>query len=142
MTVEKSVPTASAEGANAPDLTRKLSWVDGSALAVAMQTGVIASLGYTIGAVGALGALAVWGAATLMALLQNHLYAEMAMMFPHETGGISLFAHQAWRRYSTLVGPLASFGYWFAWSVTLGVFGETIGYIVLAQWFPNTTWQV
>src|SRR4051794_28934819 len=119
MTVDNSKARASDSnsvdllaGANAVDLTRKLSWIDGGALAIAMQTGVIASLGYTIGAVGALGALAVWGAATLLALLQNHFYAEMALMFPEETGGISLFAHQAWRRYSTFVGPLASFGYW------------------------------
>jgi amino acid transporter len=122
-------------------LTKKLSWIDSTTLATATQAGIISGLGYSIGALGAWGAVAVWGAATLIALLQNYLYAEMALMFPQETGGIALFAHQAWKRYTTLVGPVASFGYWFAWSLTLGIYGETIGNIILSQWFPQLSWN-
>ena len=123
-------------------LTKKFGWFDGFSLAMCIPTGIITSLGYTIGAVGAWAALAFWGATTLLALLQNYLYAEMATMFPRETGGIALYAHQGWRRYLTLVGPVATFGYWMGWSLTLGVVGETLGGIVQAQWFPTATWSL
>ena len=122
-------------------LAKQLTWVDGLAMAAAMSTGLISSLGYTVGAIGAWGALAVWGAATVVALLQNHLYAEMATMFPKESGGISLYALQGWKRHLIFVGPIAAFGYWLGWSLTLGVLGVTIGYIVQAEWLPHATWS-
>jgi amino acid transporter len=122
------------------ELRKKLGWFDGFSLAMCIPNGIITSLGYTIGAVGAWAALTYWATTTLLAVLQNYLYAEMATMFPRESGGIALYAHQAWRRYSTLVGPLAAFGYWMGWSLTLGVVGETVGGIVQAEWFPQATW--
>ena len=39
---------------------------------------------------------------------------------------------------STLVGPVATFGYWFAWSGVLASFGLFIGYIVQAEWYPSS----
>ena len=38
-------------------------------------------------------------------------------MFPYKSGGIALYAHEAWRKYLTLIGPLATFGYWIGWSM-------------------------
>ncbi len=35
-------------------------------------------------------------------------------MFPEKPGGISLYANEGWRRYFTPIGPIATFGYWFA----------------------------
>ena len=58
-------------------------------------------------------------------------------MFPDKTGGISLYAHEGWRKYFTLVGPVATFGYWFAWSSVLAIFGLLIGHIVQAEWYPS-----
>ena len=48
-------------------------------------------------------------------------------MFPEQSGGISLYAHEGWRRYFSLVGPVATFGYWIGWSVVLSIFGKIIG---------------
>lgn len=129
-------------GPQAPSLAKKLGWFDGFSLAMCIPNGIITSLGYTIGAVGAWAALTYWVATTVLAVLQNYLYAEMATMFPEESGGIALYAHQAWRRYLTLIGPLATFGYWMGWSLTLGVVGETLGGIVQAEWFPSATWSL
>jgi hypothetical protein len=38
-------------------------------------------------------------------------------MFPEKSGGLALYAHEAWRKYTTLIGPIATFGYWIGWSV-------------------------
>ena len=48
-------------------------------------------------------------------------------MFPEKSGGLALYAHEAWRKYTTLVGPMATFGYWIGWSVVLSFLGLFIG---------------
>ena len=64
------------------------------------------------------------------------------MMFPGRSGGISLYANEGWRKYTTLVGPIATFGYWIGWSVVLAIFGNLIGGLIQAQWFSSSTWTV
>jgi len=76
----------------------------------------------------------------VIGLASNWIYAEMASMFPDKPGGIALYAYEAWRRYSTLVGVVATFGYWFAWSTVLSIFGIVVGSLVQSQWFPDQTW--
>ena len=61
-------------------------------------------------------------------------------MFPNKPGGISLFAHEAWRKYFTFVGPIATFGYWFAWSSVLAINGLVVGTLIQAEWFSDSTW--
>ena len=56
------------------------------------------------------------------------------------SGGISLFAHEAWRKYFTFVGPVATFGYWFAWSSVLAINGLVVGTLIQAEWFSDSTW--
>ena len=51
-------------------------------------------------------------------------------MFPEKSGGLALYAHEAWSKYSTLVGPIATFGYWIGWSVVLTINGIFIGQII------------
>ncbi len=63
-------------------------------------------------------------------------------MFPNQSGGISLYANEAWRKYTTLVGPIATFGYWIGWSVVLAIFGKIIGDLIVSRWFPHSTWTV
>ena len=75
-----------------------------------------------------------------MSLLNVWVYSELAMMFPGRSGGISLYANEAWRKYTTLVGPIATFGYWIGWSVVLAIFGNIIGSLIQAQWFSSSTW--
>ena len=61
-------------------------------------------------------------------------------MFPNKSGGIALYAHEAWRKYLTLIGPLATFGYWIGWSVVLSINGLVAGTLIQAEWFEDSTW--
>ena len=45
-------------------------------------------------------------------------------------GGIALYAYEAWRKYFSMVGPIATFGYWFAWSTVLSIFGIVVGSLI------------
>ena len=119
----------------------KLSWFDGFSMAMSIPNGIVTSLGFCIAAVGALPAMLFWSLSSAFGFLQNFLYAEMAMMFPTESGGIAVYANQAWRRHSSFVGPLATFGYWIGWSLTLGVVGETLGGLIQAEWLSSVTWS-
>ena len=65
------------------------------------------------------------------------LYSELAAMFPHKSGGFPLYANEGWRKYTTIVGPMATFGYWIGWSVVLAFLGLFCGSIAQAAWFPS-----
>ena len=77
------------------------------------------------------------GISAFVAVFINTIYSELAAMFPEKSGGLALYAHEAWRKYTTLVGPIATFGYWIGWSVVLAVNGIFIGQIVQGAWFPS-----
>ena len=78
----------------------------------------------------------LWGISAIIGMVLAWIYSEPAMMFAHRSGGISLYAHEAWRKYTTFVGPLATFGYWIGWSVVLAIFGKIIGDLATSQWWP------
>jgi amino acid transporter len=61
-------------------------------------------------------------------------------MFPSKSGGIALYAHEAWRKYLTVIGPLATFGYWIGWSVVLSINGFVAGALIQSQWFSGSDW--
>lgn len=71
-------------------LLKRMRWYDGFVLALAMPAAIFYTVGYTIAAIGALAAMALFGISALMGTLQNWLFAEMASMFPTKSGGISL----------------------------------------------------
>ncbi len=119
---------------------KTLRWHHGFMLALPIATGLFISIGYTVGAIGAWPAIAIGAGLAVVALLQNHLFAEMAAMFPEKSGGIPLYATEAWKRYFAPLGPLAAFGYWCGWALVLSLVGLTIGALVQAQWFPESTW--
>ncbi len=123
-------------------LLKSLRWWDGFTIALANPGFLLASLLGAYGALGVIGATVLWGIAALVALLSVWIYSEPAMMFPGRSGGISLYANEGWRRYTTLVGPVATFGYWIGWSVVLSIFGNIIGSLIQAQWFPGSNWTV
>jgi amino acid transporter len=120
-------------------LLKTLRWWDGFVIALCNPGFLLGSLGYTLGIFGATGSLILWGASATIGLLQAWIYSEPATMFGHRSGGISLYAHEGWRQYSTFVGPLSAFGYWIGWSVVLSIFGKIIGDLATAQWWPHST---
>jgi amino acid transporter len=121
-------------------LLKAMRWYDGFVVALANPGFLIGSLGYSIGALGGWGAVTLWTISMAIGVLSNWIYSESAAMFPDKPGGIALYAHEGWRRYFSLVGPVATFGYWFAWSSVLAIFGLVIGSLIQAEWFPGQDW--
>ena len=123
-------------------LLKTLRWWDGFVIALCNPGFLLGSLGFTLGIFGVTGSLILWGISAANGVLQAFIYSEPAAMFPDKSGGISLYAHEGWRKYTTLVGPVATFGYWIGWSVVLSIFGKIIGDLVQARWFPHATWTI
>ena len=120
-------------------LLKTLRWWDGFAICLANPGFLLSELGFTLGVFGVSGSILLWGISSIIALLQAWIYSEPATMFPGRTGGISLYANEGWRKYTTLVGPVATFGYWIGWSVVLSIFGKIIGDLITYRWFPTST---
>src|SRR3954462_6468945 len=93
-------------------LLKTLRWYDGFVIALANPGFLLGSLGYSVGDLGGWGAALLWGISAACAVLINNIYTELATMFPEKSGGLALYAHEAWRKYTTLIGPIATFGYW------------------------------
>lgn len=134
--------TVAVEAQEDRQLLKSMTWKDAFVLALANPGFLLASIGAAIGAIGAWAAVLLWTISMMFGLLQAWVYSEMATMFPEKSGGIALYAHEAWKRYCTFVGPVATFGYWFAWSSVLAIFGLIIGTLIQQQWFPHSTWTV
>src|SRR5712672_4415326 len=122
-------------------LLKSLRWWDGFVIALCNPGFLIASLGFSMGALGTWGAVTLWAISAGIGMLQAWIYAETASMFPDKPGGIALYAHEGWRGRFSLVGPIGAYGYWIGWSVVLSIFGVLIGTLIQAQWFPNSTWS-
>ena len=122
-------------------LLKAMTWWDGFVVALANPGFLIAGLGGSIGALGTTGAWVLWTISICLGALQNNIHAELASMFPNKSGGVALYAHEAWRKYLTFVGPLATFGYWIGWSVVLAVNGLVAGTLIQAEWFSGSTWS-
>ena len=121
-------------------LLKAMTWWDGFIIALANPGFLIAALGASIGVLGTTGAVVLWTISVCLGALQNNVYAELATMFKDKPGGIALFAHEAWRKYASFVGPIATFGYWFAWSSVLAVNGLVVGTLIQAEFFSDSTW--
>ncbi len=123
-------------------LLKSLRWYDGFVIALCNPGFLIGFVGFSFGTLGAWGAMALWGISAVIGFMQNWIYSETAAMFPEQSGGISLYAHEGWRRYFSLVGPVATFGYWIGWSVVLSIFGKLIGDLIVSKWFPGSASHV
>ncbi len=118
-------------------LLKTLRWYDGFVIALANPGFLLGSLGWTVLDLGGWGAVLLWGVTAALIVPVMVLYSELAAMFPHKSGGFPLYANEGWRKYTTLVGPVATFGYWIGWSVVLSFLGLFCGYIAQAAWFPG-----
>jgi amino acid transporter len=118
-------------------LLKTLRWYDGFVICLANPGFLLGSLGWSVVDMGGWGAMLIWGLTALIVLPVTVIYSELAAMFPEKSGGLALYAHEAWRKYTTLVGPVATFGYWIGWSVVLSFLGLFVGYIAQAAWFPG-----
>lgn len=118
-------------------LLKTLRWYDGFVICLANPGFLLGSLGWSVLDLGGWGAALIWGITALVIVPVVVIYSELAAMFPHKSGGVSVYANEAWRKYTTLIGPVATFGYWIGWSVVLSFLGLFVGYIIQTAWFPN-----
>jgi amino acid transporter len=118
-------------------LLKTLRWYDGFVIALANPGFLLGSLGFSVADLGGWGAAMLWIIMAVLAVFINTIYSELAAMFPEKSGGLALYAHEAWRKYTTLIGPIATFGYWIGWSVVLTVNGLFTGSIIQGAWFAD-----
>jgi amino acid transporter len=118
-------------------LLKTLRWYDGFVICLANPGFMLGSLGWSVVDMGGWGATLVWGVTALIVFPVTIIYSELAGMFPDKSGGLSIYANEGWRKYTTLVGPISTFGYWIGWSVVLSYLGLFVGYIAQAAWFPH-----
>jgi amino acid transporter len=118
-------------------LLKTLRWYDGFVICLANPGFLLGSLGFSVIDLGGWGAMIVWGITAVIVFPVTVIYSELAAMFPHKSGGLAIYANEGWRKYTTLVGPIATFGYWIGWSVVLSYIGLFAGYIAQAAWFPG-----
>lgn len=123
-------------------LPKTLRWRQGFLLALPVSTSLFISVGFMIAAIGAWPAIMIGGGLAIIAVFQNRLFAEMAAMFPGKSGGVAMYATEAWKRYALPLGPVITMGYWFGWAMVLSLTGLTMGSLVQAQWFPEQTWTL
>lgn len=120
------------------ELVQGMSWQDGFVVALANPAFLLTALGGSVVSLGGWGAVTVWLISVVIATLHNNLYAEVAAMFPKLSGGVAVYAHEAWKRYTSFVGPIAAVGYWLGWSVVLALNGAIVGYLLQAQFFATS----
>ncbi len=120
------------------ELLKTISWFDGFVVALANPSFLITGLGASVLGLGGWGAVILWTASVLVGAMHNYVYSELASMFPKLSGGIAIYAHEAWKRYLSFVGPIAAFGYWIGWSVVLSATGVVVGFLVQAQFYTSS----
>ncbi|WP_019969495.1 APC family permease [Mycobacterium sp. 141] len=121
-------------------LRKVLTWRDGLGIALSVPAALFSTFGYTMGVVNAWTAIAIWLVGSVIAYLQNSLYAEMASMFPTSSGGISRYAIEGWKKYFAPLGSIAAFGYWLGWSLTISLSSVVLGQLLTATFFADNTW--
>jgi amino acid transporter len=120
------------------ELLKTISWFDGFIVALANPSFLITGLGGSVLSLGGWGAVILWTGSVIIGALHNYIYSETAAMFPKLSGGIAIYAHEAWKRYFSFVGPVAAFGYWIGWSVVLSATGIVVGLLVQAQFYTSS----
>jgi amino acid transporter len=119
MAVAESVAAVAPPAAES-GLQRRISWTG----AFWIASGVPALVLFSIGSIGAkVGGPSwiVWIVSILFGLIQAFSYAEIAGLFPHKSGGASVYGAIAWVRYSKLFAPLSVWCNWLAWSPVLAL---------------------
>jgi amino acid transporter len=142
------VPPEQAGPADRPGdhgLQRTISWTGAFWIASGVPALVLFSIGTIAATVGTPSPL-VWTVSILFGLIQSFVYAEIAGLFPHKSGGVSVYGAMAWMPYSRFIAPISVWCNWLAWSPVLSIgSGLGAGYLLTAL-FPAdaaiNTWSV
>ena len=120
-----------------PRLLKTMRWWDGFIIGLANPGFLLAGLAGSVVTLGPKWAAIIWFSSAVVGALQAYVYAEPAAMFPDKSGGLSMYAKEGWRKHFSLAGPIATFGYWFAWSSVLAIYGGIIGTLLLSRFWPE-----
>ena len=134
-------PTRPPEGT----LHRSLDWKDAFWASSGVPAGVLLTIGGIATVIGQ-PSWVVWIASILMGFIQSFVYAEIAGLFPHKSGGASVYGAAAWLPYSKFVAPVSVWCNWLAWSpvLTLGT-SLGAGYVMASLFAPDAAinqWQI
>ena len=126
-------------------LKRHLDWTG----AFWIATGVPVFVLFTVGAVAAtIGqpAWLIWILSILMGFVQSFTYAEISGLFPHKSGGASVYGAVAWVRYSKFIAPISVWCNWLGWSPLLALGSSLAAAYALYALFPAdaviNTWSL
>ena len=112
--------TASQAGHAAETLQRKIGWQGAFWVASGVPALVLFSIGAIAATVGK-PAWMIWAISIAFGFIQAFTYAEIAGLFPHKSGGASIYGAVAWVKYSKFVAPVSVWCNWFAWSPVLAI---------------------
>src|SRR5580693_7403592 len=126
-------------------LQRGIDWTGAFWVASGVPPLVLFSIGAVASIVGNLSWI-VWTASIIMGFIQSFTYAEIAGLFPHKSGGSSVYGAIGWVRYGKLIAPISVWCNWFAWSPVQAIgSGLAAGYILNGLFAPDSvinTWQL
>nr|MBA3696830.1 APC family permease [Methylotenera sp.] len=126
-------------------LHRKIDWKGAFWVASGVPALVLFSIGAIAATVGK-PAWMVWAISISFGFIQAFTYAEIAGLFPHKSGGASIYGAVAWVKYSKFIAPVSVWCNWFAWSPVLAIgSGLAAGYLLSALFAPDAiinTWQI
>jgi len=138
-------PLAPAGAAAPTTLQRQLSWTGAFWAASGVPAGVLLTMGGIAATIGQ-PSWVIWIVSILMGFTQSFTYAEIAGLFPHKSGGASVYGASAWIGYSKFVAPISVWCNWLAWSPVLALgTGLAAGYVVTSLFPPEAainTWVV
>lgn len=132
-------------GGRPATLQRGISWTGAFWIASGVPALVLFSIG-TIAATVGMASWVVWTTSITFGFIQAFSYAEIAGLFPHKSGGASVYGAVAWARYSKMFAPVSVWCNWLAWSPVLAIgSGLAAGYtlsILFGADAAINNWQI
>ncbi|MDR6512989.1 amino acid transporter [Novosphingobium capsulatum] len=142
---DPAITPAMTLAAPAGELHRSLDWKGAFWASSGVPAGVLLTMGGIAATIGQ-PSWVVWIASILMGFIQSFVYAEIAGLYPHKSGGASVYGAAAWLPYSRFVAPISIWANWLAWSPVLTLATSlAAGYIMASLFAPDAaimTWQI
>ena len=104
-------------------LLKAMTWWDGFVIALANPGFLIAALGASIGVLGTTGAFVLWTISVSLGALPEQRLRRDGHDVPEQVGRHRPVRPRGLAQVPHVIGPLATFGYWFAWSSVLAING-------------------
>jgi amino acid transporter len=137
---------ADSKGAPGPaTLQRQLDWRGAFWASSGVPAGVLLTMGGIATIIGQ-PSWVIWILSILMGFVQSFVYAEIAGLYPHKSGGASVYGAAAWLPYGKLIAPVSVWCNWLAWSPVMAL-GTSLGagYVMASLFAPDAAinqWQI